>query len=246
MARKPRRVSKESVAKAAARAEKRSKGEEIIEAPAPIDPPIIMAAEIKKAAVKPKPRTRGRPSRYTPAMGKAICKMLSSGMTLLEVCRRPAMPRESVVRWWAAQPDHPFSAQYVRARTIGYMHMGDDLLAIADNSANDWVERAEKDGRVSILLNREALERSRLRIDTRKWLLSKALPKVFGDKVALEHTGANGGPIAHESVPQPTGEDHLDDLTKRYATKTASLMKSLNGHVNGHANGHINGSGTKH
>lgn len=226
MARKPapRRVSKKSVAEAAARAEKRSRGEEIVETPAPISPPIVKAAEIK-AAAKTK-RARGRPSRYTPALGKAICKMLSSGMTLIEVCRRPAMPRESVVRGWAAQPEHPFSAMYVRARTIGYLHMGDDLLAIADNSSNDYMERAEKDGSVVTVVNREALERTRLRVDTRKWLLAKALPKIFGDKVAMEHTGKDGGPIAHAEVPMSTGSDHLDDIAKRYATKVATLMKS--------------------
>jgi hypothetical protein len=35
------------------------------------------------------------------------------------------------------------------------------------------------------LVNGENLQRSRLRVDTRKWLLSKALPKIYGDKLAL-------------------------------------------------------------
>jgi hypothetical protein len=40
----------------------------------------------------------------------------------------------------------------------------------------------------------------RLRVDTQKWLLSKALPKIYGDKVLNEHTGANGGPIQTAAV----------------------------------------------
>jgi hypothetical protein len=37
--------------------------------------------------------------------------------------------------------------------------------------------------------------RDRLRVETRKWLLSKALPKIYGDKTTHEHAGKNGGPI---------------------------------------------------
>lgn len=238
MARKPRRVSKDTIKAKADKAAKRSAGEEIVEPVAPIDPPIVKAAEIKAAAVTiiPPKRKRGRPSRYTPALGKAICKMLASGMTLIDVCRRDAMPHESVVRWWAAQPEHPFSTMYVRARQIGYLHMGDELLDIADNAKNDWMERADDDGRTMMVLNREAIARSQLRIETRKWVLAKALPKIFGEKVAMEHE--HTGRIEHALIPQPTGEDHLEDITKRYALKAVEVLApKANGHLNGKANG---------
>jgi hypothetical protein len=39
-------------------------------------------------------------------------------------------------------------------------------------------------------VDQEAINRSRLRVDTRKWLLAKLLPKVYGEK--LEHAGAIG------------------------------------------------------
>ena len=42
------------------------------------------------------------------------------------------------------------------------------------------------------------MQRSRLRVDTRKWLLSKALPKIYGDKVTAEISGPDGGPIKTE------------------------------------------------
>jgi len=40
-----------------------------------------------------------------------------------------------------------------------------------------------------------AVARSRLRIDARKWLASKLAPKKYGDKVAAELSGPDGGPI---------------------------------------------------
>ena len=62
--------------------------------------------------------------------------------------------------------------------------MADEILEIADNGANDWMERqGEKDA--GWQANGENLQRSRLRVDTRKWLLSKALPKFYGEKLAI-------------------------------------------------------------
>lgn len=227
MARKPtsRRPSKKSVAEAAARAEKRSKGEEIIDTPAPINPPIVKAAEIK-AAAKVK-RSRGRPTAYTPAVGKAVCKMLAMGMSVKAIGKREWMPRSTTILTWGNDPSHPFSDHYAKSRLIGFLSRAEEILDISDDGTNDYMERRDKDGAsLGWMVNGEAVARSRLRVETRKWVLSKMLPKIYGDKVAMEHTGKDGGPIAHASVPQPTGEDHLDDLTKRYAIKAAPHIKA--------------------
>lgn len=107
-------------------------------------------------------------------------------MTLREVCRADDMPQEATVRGWVLQDREGFSAQYTQAREIGYHAMADELLEISDDATNDWMERngQESDG---WQINGENVQRSRLRLDTRKWLLSKALPKVYGDKIGLNH-----------------------------------------------------------
>lgn len=126
---------------------------------------------------------RGRPTKYTPEIASEICQRLADGMTLREVCRGDDMPAESTVRLWAIEDREGFSAQYERSREIGYHAMADELLEIADDGRNDWMERSAEEG---VQVNAENLQRSRLRVDTRKWLLSKALPKLYGDK--LDHT----------------------------------------------------------
>jgi hypothetical protein len=55
--------------------------------------------------------------------------------------------------------------------------MADELLEIADDATNDFVERQNKDGHTSKVFDAEHVQRSRLRVEARKWLLSKALPK---------------------------------------------------------------------
>lgn len=126
----------------------------------------------------------GRPTEYTEELAARICARLAEGYSLREVCRDEGMPSEATVRRWALEDREGFSAQYARAREIGYHAMADELLEISDDGRNDWIERQGDKG-VGYEANGEHLQRSRLRVDTRKWLLSKALPKVYGDKIAL-------------------------------------------------------------
>lgn len=120
---------------------------------------------------KAQPKKRGRPSKYTEALGQKICDLLAQGKSLNGICMGPDMPTETAVRKWAQDPKHPISSNYIRAREIGYLKMADDVIGIADGAANEEAQVA------------------RLRVDSRKWVLSKCLPKIFGDKVQTEISG---------------------------------------------------------
>ena len=138
---------------------------------------------------------RGRPSIYTPEIAELICERLAEGWTLREVCKPDDMPVESTVRNWALTDHEGFFAHYAKAREIGYHAMADETLDIADNAANDWMERNGEDD-AGWQANGEHIQRSRLRIDTRKWLLSKALPKVYGDKLTHSNDPENPMPAS--------------------------------------------------
>jgi len=73
------------------------------------------------------------------------------------------------------------------------------MLDIADDGRNDWMERHGKED-AGWQANGENIQRSRVRIDTRKWLASKLKPKKYGDKVDLTHGGPDGGPIKIEEI----------------------------------------------
>lgn len=127
-----------------------------------------------------------RKSLYTPEIAKAICERLAAGESLRAICRDEGMPSEVTVREWVIDNREGFYAPYTRAREIQAMGWADEILSIADDAAADWVARRE--GKKE--LNSEHVARSRMRLDTRKWLLSKMLPKVYGDK--LQHANAAG------------------------------------------------------
>jgi hypothetical protein len=127
-------------------------------------------------------KKRGRPTTFTKKLAAEICRRLASGRTLRDIARDPDMPSESTVRSWANNDVEGFHASYARAREIGYQAMADEIVAIADDASNDWTERQGRDGKERLALNSEHVQRSRLRVDARKWLLAKALPKLYGEK----------------------------------------------------------------
>jgi hypothetical protein len=101
--------------------------------------------------------------------------------------------KSSVFKWLSEQPS--FSDQYARARETQADAIFDEILDIADDGSNDWMERKNDDGEnIGWRENGEALRRSALRVDARKWMAGKLRPKKYGEKV--QHTGADGeGPV---------------------------------------------------
>lgn len=80
---------------------------------------------------------------------------------------------------------------YARARDAGWRALADECMTISDDGSNDTY--VDEDGRTRT--DHDVIARSRLRVDTRKWLLSKMLPKVYGERTAVEMGGPDGGPI---------------------------------------------------
>lgn len=62
--------------------------------------------------------------------------------------------------------------------------MAEDIIDISDESSRDFIET--EDGRM--IPNTEAIQRSKLRVDTRKWLMAKMKPKKYGDKMEVDNT----------------------------------------------------------
>jgi len=122
------------------------------------------------------------PVQYSTELADAICERLAGGETLRAICRDDGMPDHRSVRRWALEDTQGFGAMYERARLIGYLGMADEILDLADDRTNDTFVDADGIHRP----DHAAVQRSRLAIDSRKWLLSKALPKVFGDKIAVD------------------------------------------------------------
>lgn len=125
---------------------------------------------------------------YDPKVALHICDLIVEGNTLKAIERLPGMPTvPTILRWLAAHED--FLEAYYRAQHIRMEAMGEEILEIADDSTKDLVEKIGKDGRPYTVVDHEVVNRSRLRVETRRWLMSKSAPKRYGDQLNVEHGG---------------------------------------------------------
>lgn len=149
----------------------------------------------------------GRPSKFSTSVAEAICQRLAEGESLRSICTSEDMPVQSTVFRWLVKNEE-FREQYTRAREAQADTLFDDILDIADDARNDWMERrGEEDA--GWQANGEHIQRSRLRVDARKWMAGKLAPKKYGDKQQMQVAGPDdedGRPTAIElRIVRPRG-----------------------------------------
>jgi hypothetical protein len=134
----------------------------------------------------------------TPEIETRIIEGLCDGVPLRELCRQDGMPNWRTVYDWISA-DEELAARIAHARDLGFDAIAEDILDIADDGTNDWVERKRKDGSVDTVMDSEHVQRSKLRIETRLKLLAKWAPKKYGDKQQVEVGNKDGETFQIES-----------------------------------------------
>jgi hypothetical protein len=133
--------------------------------------------------------------------GQIVEKIAIDMMSLRSVCSEKDMPSMSTVLDWLKE-DKSFSLQYARACEIRAEGIADEILDIADDSSRDTKTIKNKNGDDYEVEDTEWVNRSKLRVESRKWLLAKMMPKKYGDKLDItsdnEKLGKN---IQIEIVP---------------------------------------------
>lgn len=167
----------------------------------------------KRPAAKKVARKIGRPSLYSEAVVAEICRRLheSDGETLPEslraICRDPKMPDVStVVDWLNSKPD--FSKRYARARELRKDALVDRVIYLSEmakSQAYGDPGTGEAGAKVAAY---------KLEIDTIKWILSKEYARDYGDRIAQEISGPDGGPLQSVLSITPEVEDRIKQLGK--------------------------------
>jgi hypothetical protein len=114
----------------------------------------------------------GRKTILTEELTAAICAHVAAGNSVrsLKVC-----DPSSVFGW--IQKNREFAARYAEAKQIALERMAEEVLDISDDDSRDL----DDDGAP----NHAAVQRARLMVDSRKWLLAKLAPKKYGDRLEL-------------------------------------------------------------
>jgi hypothetical protein len=143
-----------------------------------------------------------RPSTFTPEIGDIICGKIVEGLSLRTICLDEALPEPATVYRWLRTND-VFREQYTRAREDQAEGYADDIVGISDERE---YEKIEVEGvLVGVKFDATAVQRNKLRVEARKWTAAKLLPKKYGDRTQVEHSGKVGleSIIAGEDPAKP-------------------------------------------
>ena len=151
----------------------------------------------------------GRPSDYTKWKARAICMRLSFGESLRSICERKGYPsRHAVFRWISSNDE--FRDQYAKARELQAEYYLDEIIDIADDGTNDYYEKEGKDGSTFMSFNGENVQRSRLRVDTRKWAMERMAAKKYGPQQKVDHTSSDGSMRTYSPADYDAAKSKLD------------------------------------
>lgn len=131
------------------------------------------------------------------AVMAVLCERIaSSSRSLSSILKEPyngnSLPDVVTIMAWFRE-DELLTQQYARAKEQQADYMAEEMIDIADDGRNDYM--AENGNTV---LDHEHIQRSKLRIEARKWLMGKLRPKKYGDKLAIG--GDDDMPAIKQSV----------------------------------------------
>lgn len=184
---------------------------------AELEEEIARAAEDKTEgepdATPPLLQTYRRPAahrakvRWSPEIEDEICDRIAGGETLEQVFESPDMPsKPTFFRWLSGEMQlteeqaRNLRLRYDQARLARADRIAAEVIAIADDSSRDRVVRELPGGLVAEIVDYEHIQRSRLRVDARKWILARLFPEKFGEKLQIEQTTRDAAAAADMQI----------------------------------------------
>nr|WP_324292819.1 terminase small subunit protein [uncultured Cohaesibacter sp.] len=150
---------------------------------------------------KKKPR---QPYVLSKAKWQEILAEIMEGQSLNSICKREGMPKAATV-YKALAKDPEKQKEYTLACDIRLETRLDEIIDIADDGSNDWMERKTKSGDVITVVDHEHVTRSKLRIEARQWEAAKLKPKKYGvpaQMVLVKDADEEGGPAKPRSTEE--------------------------------------------
>jgi hypothetical protein len=127
-----------------------------------------------------------------------ICDEIAvSSVGLFHICKKHGTTSRSFLRWVREDESEELRHKYACAREDQAEFLADQIIEIADDSTHDTKTITKGDQTVEVE-NTEWVNRSKLRVEARKWTASKLKPKKYGDKLDL-----TSGNEKLPTAPQP-------------------------------------------
>lgn len=131
-----------------------------------------------------------------------ICGFISSQKSIRKACEIAGISTKTYMKW-LSESEH-YAHAHARAMEERADSMFEDILNISDENGEDT--RFIEDG--TEITNHDVIQRAKLRVEARKWMLGKMQPKKYGDKLDLTSDGEkissnnNAPDLSHLSVEE--------------------------------------------
>jgi hypothetical protein len=132
-----------------------------------------------------------------------ICQEIEKGRSLRSVLRESDMPSSRTFSKWISE-DEVKVKQYAYATEQRAEMIFEDILTIADDNSNDEV--LNEDG--VPIVNNDVINRARLKIDARKWILAKMVPKKYSEKTQTELIVSNIPVLTNDPLADTNERDN--------------------------------------
>lgn len=133
-----------------------------------------------------------------------VCNKIESGMSLRKIFSSTDSPMSNTLFYRLIKENKELNERYARAKQIYADSLFDEILDISDHSEQDHTP----------FTGSNVIQRDRLRVDSRKWILSKLEPKKYGDKLDIDANVQqtiipllNVDPLSNASDDNRTTED---------------------------------------
>ena len=113
-------------------------------------------------------------------ISQAVLDGMRSGLSAFKACQAAGVPQSTFSRW--VDEDAILAENYTRAREDLIELMANEVLELSDKDVG-----LQPDGKKDWA----AVQKHKLQVDTRKWLLSKLAPKKYGDKIEVSGDPTN-------------------------------------------------------
>lgn len=118
---------------------------------------------------------------YTPDLGATIADLHAAGKTISDIAETQGMPsRKTILLWLSEYP--AFELMMAQAKSAYVDALAEQCLTIADSDGDDYEKKAGKLGGEFFEFDPKAVQRDRLKIDTRLKLIEKWAPERYGRK----------------------------------------------------------------
>lgn len=150
----------------------------------------------------------GRPSDFSPTIAARICDEIADGFSLVKVCEAEGMPHRSTVYDWLGRQEpecKAFADKYARAVEARAEKLAEEIITISDDDSGDFgfkKVRNEDGESAEVFIDKDNIQRAKLKVDSRKWIASKLFPRKYGDYQRTDGELTHKGSIVIQATPE--------------------------------------------